>query len=160
MNFACLDIETSWEHDITIIGVYRSGEGTTQLIAPAVDHERLRLLLTGMEVVFTYNGSGFDLRVIEKQLGLKVTDHCRHHDLMHDCRKRKWTGGLKGVEKLLGIHRDSEGLNGLDAMHLWRAHQYGHAEALEILLRYNKEDVENLEILAQKLGILEPKESV
>ena len=91
MNFACLDIETSWERKITIIGVYRRDEGTTQLIAPDVQPERLRGLLAGIDVVFTYNGSGFDLRVIEQQLGFKITDHCRHRDLMHDCRKRKWT---------------------------------------------------------------------
>jgi len=153
MTFACLDIETSWERDITIIGIYRSDEGTTQLVAPDVGFDRLRPLLAGIDVVFTYNGSGFDLRVIEAQLGLKVTDHCKHRDLMHDCRKRKWTGGLKGVEKILGIHRESEGLNGLDAMNLWRAHKNGEAEALDLLLRYNKEDVENLRFIAHKLGI-------
>ena len=42
---------------------------------------------------------------------------------MYDCRKRKLVGGLKGVERTLGIHRDTEGVNGLQAMRLWAAYQ-------------------------------------
>jgi len=149
-----LDIETSWSRVITVIGVYRPGEGTTQLVAPNVTRSQLLSLLEGLDVLFTYNGSGFDLRVIEKQMGVRVTEICPHRDLMLDCWKKKLKGGLKAVEKTLGIHRDTEGLNGLDAMNLWGAHEKGDAEALETLLRYNREDVENLEMLARKLGIL------
>jgi len=153
-RFACLDIETSWERHITIIGVYRYGEGTTQLVAPQVDPAQLIALLKGIDVVFTYNGSGFDLPVMQKLMGVQVKEHCTHRDLMYDCWKKKLKGGLKAVEKTLGIHRDTEGLNGLDAMNLWRAHEGGCAESLDTLLRYNREDVENLEILARKLGVL------
>ena len=32
--------KTSWERTITIIGIYRSGEGTTQLIAPRIDQDK------------------------------------------------------------------------------------------------------------------------
>jgi uncharacterized protein YprB with RNaseH-like and TPR domain len=155
MSFACLDIETSWQRQITIIGVYREGEGTTQLVSPAFQADHVRDLLNGIDLLFTYNGSGFDLPVIERDLGVKIAPACRHRDLMWDCRKRKIRGGLKGAEKFLGIHRDTEGLTGLDAMNLWRSHQEGRTESLEILLRYNREDVENLAILAHKLGILE-----
>ena len=58
MTFAYLDIETSWEKTITIIGIYRSGEGTTQLIAPDINRENLLQALEGAERLFTYNGSG------------------------------------------------------------------------------------------------------
>jgi hypothetical protein len=151
---AFLDIETSWERTITIVGIYRSGEGTTQLIAPQIERRLLLQALEGVDRLFTYNGTGFDLPVIEKWLGVSLSKHLPHRDLMYDCWKKKLKGGLKGVERTLGIHRDTEGVNGLQAMNLWAAYQRGDSEALELLLRYNKEDCENLEILAHKLGVL------
>ncbi len=154
MTCAFLDIETSWERTITIIGIYRSGEGTTQLIAPEINRAGLLQVMEGVKQIFTYNGSGFDLPVIERWLGVKLSGLAPHRDLMHDCRKRKLVGGLKGVERTLGIHRDTEGVDGLQAMKLWAAYQQGDNEALDLLLRYNKEDCVNLEILAQKIGVL------
>ncbi len=154
--FAFLDIETSWARSITIIGIYRSGEGTTQLVAPKISRELLLETLDGVERIFTYNGTGFDLPVIEKQLGVALRQQIPHRDLMYDCWKRKLKGGLKGVERTLGIHRDTEGVDGLQAMNLWAAHERGDSDAFELLLRYNREDCENLEILAHKLGIIDP----
>jgi uncharacterized protein len=154
LTSAFLDIETSWERTITIIGIYRSEEGTTQLIAPRIERRALLEALDGVDLLFTYNGTSFDLPVIERRLGISLAKHLPHRDLMYDCWKRKLKGGLKGVERTLGIHRDTEGVNGLQAMNLWAAHQQGDSEALELLLRYNKEDCENLEILAYKLGLL------
>ena len=154
MSYAFLDIETSWERTITIIGIYRSGAGTVQLVAPDINRLALLDALKGAEQLFTYNGTGFDLPVIELWLGITLAHYLPHRDLMYDCWKRKLKGGLKSVERTLGIHRDTEGVNGLQAMHLWAAHQKGDAEALELLLRYNKEDCENLEILAHKIGVL------
>jgi uncharacterized protein len=152
---AFLDIETSWERTITIIGIYRGGVGTTQLIAPEINRAALLQAMDGIERIFTYNGTGFDLPVIERWLGVKLTSLAPHRDLLYDCRKRKLVGGLKGVERTLGIHRDTEGVDGLQAMKLWAAYQCGDSEALELLLRYNREDCENLEILAHKIGVLE-----
>ena len=154
MTCAFLDIETSWERTITIIGIYKSGEGTVQLLAPRISRRALLDALEEVDQLFTYNGTSFDLPVIERWLGLSLSKVIPHRDLMYDCWKKKLKGGLKGVERTLGIYRDTEGVNGLQAMNLWAAHQRGNAEALELLLRYNKEDCENLEILAHKLGVL------
>jgi len=156
VTFAYLDIETSWQKTITIIGIYRPGEGTTQLIAPEITRENLLQALAGADRLFTYNGSAFDLPVIRRWLGIDLTGHVPHRDLMYDCRKRKLKGGLKGVERTLGIHRDTEGVDGLQAMRLWAAYQTGDREALELLLRYNKEDCVNLELVASKLGVIDP----
>jgi len=151
---AFLDIETSWEKTITIIGIYRSGGETVQLIAPEISREALLRTLQDVERLYTYNGTVFDLPVIERWLGLNLAGLVPHRDLMYDCRKRQLKGGLKGVERTLGIHRDTEGVDGLQAMRLWAAYQLGNAEALELLLRYNKEDCVNLEALAQKIGVI------
>ncbi|HVO32590.1 MAG TPA: ribonuclease H-like domain-containing protein [Elusimicrobiota bacterium] len=154
MVAAFLDIETSWERSITIIGIYRAGEGTTQLVAPRIDRGLLLALLEDVETLYTYNGGRFDLPVIAAHLGVQLDRRCTHRDLMFDCWKRKWKGGLKAVERRLGIHRDSEGIDGMAAMRLWAAHERGDTDALETLLLYNKEDCENLEILAWKLGLV------
>ena len=160
MTFAYLDIETSWEKTITVIGIYRSGEGTTQLIAPDINRDNLLQALEGVDRLFTYNGTGFDLPVIERWLGINLRGHVPHRDLMYDCWKRKLKGGLKGVERTLGIHRDTEGVDGLQAMRLWAAYERGDREALELLLRYNKEDCVNLEELAYKIGVLKAPDPV
>jgi len=153
---AFLDIETSWSRNITVIGVYRPQQGTQQLIWPNLSRDSLLELLDGAETLFTYNGSRFDLPVIEQHLGIDLGERLAHRDLMHDCWKNGLYGGLKRVEQILGIHRDTEGIDGLAAMNLWeRHHRHKDAEALEVLLRYNREDVENLETLARKIGVLE-----
>lgn len=155
-KLAFLDIETSWSRHITVIGVYRPSLGTKQLVSPEISESSLLNLLKGVEMLFTYNGSRFDLPVIETHIGIDLVEHMDHRDLMHDCWHNGLYGGLKRVEQILGIHRDTEGIDGLAAMNLWEQHRrHGDAEALEVLLRYNREDVENLEILAAKIGVLQ-----
>jgi uncharacterized protein YprB with RNaseH-like and TPR domain len=61
-------------------------------------------------------------------------------------------GGLKRIEKELGIDRGEnlDGLDGLAAIRLWRAYRtQGDDEALQTLIAYNREDVVNLETLAE-----------
>jgi len=117
-----LDIETSWQRRITIIGVYRAGRGTVQLVAPEITKRRLLEAMEGTMTLYTYNGAAFDLPVITKHLGVNLASLYPHRDLLFECRKRKLRGGLKGVERLLGIHRDTEGVDGIEAMKLWDAH--------------------------------------
>ncbi|MBI3291551.1 MAG: ribonuclease H-like domain-containing protein [Elusimicrobia bacterium] len=152
---AFVDIETSWQGTITVVGVYRPRRGTDQLVGEEVTADRLSQTLRGVKRIFSYNGSRFDLPVIHRYTGLDLAQRYRHHDLMFDCWAKGLYGGLKGVERTLGIHRDTEGLTGIDAMNLWERHRQGDPEALELLLRYNREDIENLEVLAWKLNILQ-----
>ncbi len=58
---------------------------------------------------------------------------------------------MKKIEAEVGIERSPEtaGLNGFDAVRLWRAYQYGNESALDTFLTYNREDVVNLEPLAE-----------
>src|SRR4051812_22304701 len=72
MDLAYLDIETSWDKRITVIGIYREGLGTVQLIAPDISVERLRAALDGVRMILTFNGAGFDLPVIEAALGIRL----------------------------------------------------------------------------------------
>jgi uncharacterized protein len=151
---AYLDIETDWDRNITVIGVHRPDKGSRQWIAPNLSAGELRDFLQGIEVLFTYNGTRFDLPQIREQLRLDLAKEHNHHDLMYDCWYRELFGGLKRVEEQLGIHRDTEGVDGREAIRLWDRSQTGDKEALDVLLRYNREDVENLEALAVRLGIV------
>jgi uncharacterized protein len=63
-------------------------------------------------------------------------------------------GGLKAVERKLGIVRKLPEVNGLEAIRLWwRYVENFDLEALETLLAYNKEDIVNLKTLKEILCV-------
>jgi len=63
-------------------------------------------------------------------------------------------GGLKVVERTLGIDRETAGLTGKDAPVLWEQYKKrGDQKALALLLRYNGEDVMNLAVLRRIIDI-------
>ena len=72
-------------------------------------------------------------------------------DLCHTLKRLGYRGGLKKIEKQLGINRgeDTDGLNGMDAIRLWREYLRGNEASLDTLIAYNQEDVVNLERLAE-----------
>jgi len=137
-----LDIETSWERTITVIGFTAPSTGMVQLVAPDISAESLLDALPQHGRIFTFNGDMFDLPVIRKQLDVDLTDRFESWDLWKICRAAGIRGGQKKIEVELGISRESEGITGKDAMNLWRAWwEDTEREALDILLRYNAEDV-------------------
>lgn len=152
---AYVDIETDYDQWITVVGIYRPDAGHKQWVRPDLDVAAMKAFLSGVETIFTYNGARFDLPIIKDQLKLDLCGLFKHHDLMHTCWERDLYGGLKKVEVTLGIHRDTEGMGGADALKLWEKFNLEKdPEALELLLHYNREDVENLEILARKLDVI------
>jgi uncharacterized protein len=160
---AYLDIETtglSWAScEITVVGTYLVGSGTDeliQLVGPNVTRRRLGEAMKGVQDIFTYNGSRFDLPFIKASLGVDLESAYRHRDLMYDCWDCRLHGGLKVVEKQLGIPRRLQGVGGFEAVLLWQRYvNHGDGEALDKLLHYNREDVMNLKVLRQKLGVLQ-----
>jgi uncharacterized protein YprB with RNaseH-like and TPR domain len=154
---AYLDIETAFDGAISVIGIYRSDFGAIQLIGGGVRDTALYDALEGVNTLVTFNGSSFDLPVIRKRLLVDLKRDFDHCDLMHICRRRGLRGGLKVVEEHLGIRRVSQGLNGRDALYLWdRYEKQGDHSALRTLLTYNYEDVINLAILDERLGLAPP----
>jgi uncharacterized protein YprB with RNaseH-like and TPR domain len=142
---AYLDIETAFNGSITVIGIFRPDLGTIQLVGGGVSDLNLYRALNGIGTIYTYNGGSFDLPVIRKRLRVDLKQDFRHHDLMRDCWKQGLKGGLKRVELKIGIARPTAGLSGWDAPRLWyRYDTLGDLAALELLLRYNRDDVVNL----------------
>lgn len=150
---AYLDIETSYRKEITVLGVYRDDSGLHQLIGDRITSGRVLDIFKGIETIYTYNGKRFDIPVITRNTGVDLSGLFNMHDLMYDCWEKRLYGGLKWVEKALGIKRDSGGMDGRDAMELWEEYfWFKNEDALKRLLRYNEEDVVNLKILRERLA--------
>jgi len=156
---AYLDIETTGlshlDADITVIGIYLISNDESrlvQLVGKEVTRDNLFEALDGVNTIYTYNGSRFDLPFIRGSLGIGLEGIAEHHDLMYDCWRCNLKGGLKVVEQQLGIPRQLQGIGGLEAVMLWQQYRdYGDRDALALLLQYNKEDVMNLKVLRERL---------
>jgi uncharacterized protein YprB with RNaseH-like and TPR domain len=70
---------------------------------------------------------------------------------MYTCRKLDLSGGLKEIERDLGLDRDRPDLSGRDAVRLWRDHERGRDGALDTLIEYNREDTVNLRRVADRV---------
>ena len=157
---AYLDIETAFDGSITVIGIFRPGLGTIQLVGGGVTDINIYRALEGVQTIYTYNGGSFDLPVIRRRLRVDLKLDFHHHDLMRDCWKQGLKGGLKKVEIQIGIARDTAGLSGWDAPRLWHRYETkGDTAALKLLLRYNRDDVINLPRLRAYLHRL-PEEPI
>jgi uncharacterized protein YprB with RNaseH-like and TPR domain len=152
-----LDIETSGGYDgmddITLIGLY-DGRGIKTFIQDR-NFAEFEIAVADYGLVITFNGSSFDLPYIRRRFP-GITLPTAHIDLRFLLRKLGLKGGLKSIEKQLAIAREPavEGLNGLDAIWLWRDYQAGDQTALEKLIQYNTADIVNLEPL-MKFGYRE-----
>jgi uncharacterized protein YprB with RNaseH-like and TPR domain len=156
---AYLDIETTGLTpsgcDITVTGIYlcgRNGDNFIQFVGQKNSADDILAALEGTDVLYTYNGSRFDLPFIHTALGINLEELFSHHDLMYDCWKNSLYGGLKGVERQLGIARQLPDMNGFEAVKLWWKYvESFDMDALNKLLAYNKEDVLNLKTLKNRL---------
>lgn len=156
---AYLDIETTGlsplDSRLTVVGICRcDGDNTSfvQLVGRDITADSILEALEGVRILYTYNGSRFDLPFIHNQLGINLEGTFTHRDLMYDCWRCNLYGGFKGVEKQLGIQRKLKEVDGYEAVRLW--YRYVEAfdlDALNTLLEYNKEDVLNLKVLKEKL---------
>lgn len=149
-SVAYLDIETtglSPNHDhITVIGLYDGRDVHT--FVRGMNMDDFQSQIRRFKFLVTYNGAGFDLRFIEEEFPTAKLDQI-HVDLRFPLKRIGLVGGLKAIEREVGITRPKEtaGLEGFDAVRLWREHQAGNEESLDLLVAYNREDIVNLEAL-------------
>ncbi len=144
-----LDIETTglsrWTDKITMIGIYDGIEAKTYVCGQDLEEgvEKLK----EFDVIVTFNGKLFDVPFIEQKYGIKY--NFVHLDLRFLLKEFGLQGGLKNIEKELGIIRDISVANvdGFEAVRLWKKYEYGDINALKTLLTYNKEDIVNLKFL-------------
>ncbi|MBU0535730.1 MAG: ribonuclease H-like domain-containing protein [Nanoarchaeota archaeon] len=146
-----LDIETAHYYGyITVIGLY-DGYNTKMMIKDInLDKNILKKELAKYKLIVTFNGSSFDLPVIERYFQGVIPD-VPHIDLRHVCSRIGLTGGLKSIEKQLNIKRlpELEHVTGEDAAELWRTFKAtGDDYYLDLLIKYNEEDIINLKPIA------------
>ncbi len=145
-----LDIETNGgfrSDSITIIGVYDNDE--SRIYIKDQDLEEFATDSENYALWVTFFGTGFDLPFLRRRfpdLALRQL----HVDLCPALRRLGFRGGLKRIEHQLGIARtpETEGLSGMDAVRLWRQwRRFKDQDALDLLVAYNRADIENLSLL-------------
>ena len=141
-----VDIETEGlskeKNDITLIGIYK--EGRYYPFIKNLNLDKALKFLAYTPIWITFGGENFDVPFIKKTFPQLKTPLI-HIDLFFLAKEVGLRGGLKKIEKMLGIVRETEGLNGYDAVKLWKKWvKEKDKSALKKLIIYNKEDVVNL----------------
>jgi len=148
-----LDIETSGFYgDVTVVGIY-NGEETVSLIRGFnLDRHNLEKAMSKAKAMVTFNGQCFDIPVLKRYFN--VDFNIPHIDLRFVGQKLGYTGGLKKIEKEIGISRPDEvaDVSGAEAVHLWNMWKSTNKpHYLDLLVQYNREDIVNLLPLASRL---------
>lgn len=149
-SVAYLDIETDGLGDwaqVTVVGVFDGLRTHTYVAGDNLD--QLAEDICSYSLLVTFNGATFDLPFLCRRFG-NIFDHL-HIDLRFALMKLGYSGGLKSIERKLGVRRaeDIADISGEQAVWLWREYQRGSREALDLLVEYNRADVVNLEFLMQ-----------
>jgi uncharacterized protein YprB with RNaseH-like and TPR domain len=148
---AFVDIETTGLYPgsdaITVIGLF---DGTsTRTFVRGINLEEFPAEVRKYRLLVTFNGKRFDLPFIRSVFG-DFPPAQGHLDLLFPLRRLGYRGGLKSIERQLGVGREGslKQVDGFLAVLLWREYQRGNRAALDTLIRYNLEDVVNLRYLA------------
>lgn len=151
-SVAYVDIETTGmgnglDH-ITCIGLYDGQTVRTYVHGRNLDDFERDVF--DYKLLVTFNGRSFDAPFIERDLKIKL-DHA-HIDLRWVLKPLGFTGGLKRIEKAMGLNRgEVDGLDGYHAVLLWREFKRSGCErTLETLLAYNVADILGLEPLMRR----------
>ena len=148
---AFVDIETTglsrYTDEITLIGIY-DGENIYQYISGKNLKDGF-LKLKEYDIVVTFNGKNFDIPFIETKINEKY--NFVQLDLRFMLKEIGFSGGLKKIEKELGIQRCDEvnEVDGRQAVRLWYNYKNGNENSLKKLMLYNREDIVNLKYLIE-----------
>jgi hypothetical protein len=149
---AFLDIETTglspYYNDITLIGIFDGKDAKTYIAGKNLDG--FVADINKYDLMVTFNGSIFDAPFIASKFPEFVTPP--QIDLRFFLKRLGYSGGLKSVERQLGIMRSSElkDVDGYYAVILWNRYIRGDANALKLLIEYNVADVINLKTLMEE----------
>ncbi|MBW1689964.1 MAG: ribonuclease H-like domain-containing protein [Deltaproteobacteria bacterium] len=148
-----LDIETSGLNagvdEITVIGIYDGKQVKTFI--QGINLDGFETEIASYDLMITFNGAQFDVPFIRRQFP-NIWLPPAHIDLRFLLKKLGYRGGLKAIERDCNLVRSSDinGMDGFDAVLLWRAYQAGDKSALERLIQYNTADIVNLKPLMER----------
>lgn len=153
-DVAFVDIETTGlapgNDTITVVGIYNRQEAKT--FVQGIDLDDIVDEFAKYKMLITFNGARFDLPFIKHEFPEIEFDQL-HIDLMYPLKRIGYGGGLKKIERELGIARGEnvQNVDGWEAVRLWRRYRRGDEAALDTLLEYNREDIVNLETIIEKV---------
>lgn len=147
-----LDIETSKINGyLTVIGLFDGIETKTMIEGINFDYEALKKELEKYKLLVSFNGLTFDQPFLNKYYP-NLLPKIPHFDLKHVCQRIGLSGGLKQVEKKLGIKRKNQVVEKMyngDPIRLWKMFRAtGDNYYLNLLVEYNEEDIVNLKTIA------------
>ena len=145
-----LDIETDSFGQITVVGLFGQGRMTSFVRGESLNRRRLAEALCQYDLLVTFCGTTFDVPLLLSQYPELPLDQ-PHLDVCLVGRRLGYHGGLKAVERRLGIDRGTslDGMNGDDAVRCWNRWRHSrNEEARAQLLRYNEADCANLARIA------------
>jgi hypothetical protein len=119
--------------------------GKPALFVNGVNFDQFPAYVAQFPLLVTFNGSQFDVPFLRAHFPGARLDQA-HIDLRFVLRSLGYRGGLKAIERNLGLTRDAaiEGVDGFEAVRLWHRWRRGDRTALEKLILYNLTDVVNL----------------
>ena len=152
-NKCCfLDIETTGldkhNDDITVIGLYDGKE--SKIFVNGKNMNEFAKEMDKYQMIVSFNGRCFDVPFIQSKFP-KLDMNKFHIDLRFVMKAIGYSGGLKKIEKEVGITRDDDlqDIDGFEAVRLWYKYKRGDANALGLLIKYNIADIENLKTLME-----------
>lgn len=133
----------------TTVSTHRNGETKTFVRGEDLTREALQRELADASMVVSFNGKRFDQPFLEHEFDVEFD--VPHLDLLYLCKQVDLSGGLKRIERDLGIDRGGVEVDGREAVRLWHRYEAGDEDALDRLVRYNRYDTRNLETLLHEV---------
>ncbi|MEM4263904.1 MAG: ribonuclease H-like domain-containing protein [Candidatus Woesearchaeota archaeon] len=133
------------EGNISVIGLYDGYETKTLVRGFNFDKRLLESIVSNYKILITFNGSGFDLPLLKGYFNF-----IPHIDLRFVCKKIGLEGGLEIIERKLKVKRAEDTFkDDIDIAFLWRRWwMTGERKYIDLLVKYNEEDIINLKQIA------------
>lgn len=153
-DVAFVDIETTGlapgQDTIAVVGIYNREKARTYV--QGIDLDEIVDEFSKYKMLITFNGARFDLPFIKREFP-EINFDQLHIDLMYPLKRIGYCGGLKKIEREMGIVRGDniKEVDGWEAVRLWHRYKRGDEAALDTLLEYNREDIVNLETIIEKV---------
>ncbi len=143
---AYLDIEIDGLGEITAVGLLDGGG--PRIFLAGRDLDRFPEAARGHSLLVTFNGLSFDVPILRRAFP-HWEPPIAHVDLRHLWARLGFHGGLKSIERRVGLGRPDHlaALDGWQAVWLWRRAQQGDHAALRLFAEYNLYDTVNLRTL-------------
>jgi uncharacterized protein YprB with RNaseH-like and TPR domain len=151
---AFIDVETTGlsRHSChaSVIAAFHKGQMHSFVYGENLDD--FLLLVDDAGLLVTFNGNCFDIPFLERTFNLPKIGR-PHVDLRWIAWHEGYRGGLKSIERQLGIRRPPhiEGIDGFEAVDLFFQWQRGDASSRHRLVSYCRADVCSTYLIAERI---------